>query len=77
MKKKILLVEGSSDKTLFEPLCEYQNLNVEVQISTPKDVGARKDGKSGIFKHLEILLKNILDGRVSNLGILIKIIKIV
>lgn len=35
-KKKILLVEGETDKKFFQKICKYLDLDVEVTVSTPE-----------------------------------------
>ena len=57
--KKILLVEGDSDKSFFEKICKKLSLDTIVQVAPPKDLGGRRNSKEAVFQRLEILLKQL------------------
>ena len=57
--KKILLVEGDSDKSFFKKICKNLSLNTMVQVAPPKEVGGTHNSKEGVFQRLEILLKQL------------------
>jgi len=69
--KKILLVEGESDKNFFEEICKKLNLDTTVQVAPPKDLGGNYNTKGGVLNHLEILLPQLDDGQITNLAAIV------
>lgn len=66
MSKNILLVEGVGDKEFFESLLKVLSLGeigiTPIELQTPKDAGAEKDGKEHAIKTaLTLHLKNLAD----------------
>lgn len=54
LKKKLLIVEGESDKAFFEQLLsDYAIENIKIDVSVPNELDReQKNGKSGVFKIL-------------------------
>lgn len=71
MNKKILIVEGESDKKFFESFIKKTQLEIGIQVDTPLSLGAGKDGKTAGFKLLPQLLKQLVDGRVTHLAMVV------
>lgn len=76
---KMLLVEGDSDKELFENFCQYHNLKIKkdniktFEIVAPKDVDKEKgyNSKQGIINLLDKLLPQIRTKSIERLGIIV------
>lgn len=69
MSRRVLLVEGTTDKYFFEVLLQQNGLN-RVEVFPPKDSGARGDGVNNLLataipKHLQ----EIERGAIERLGI--------
>lgn len=69
--KKILLVEGEADKSFFEKMCKKLNLNANVQVALPKNLGETHNGKGAVFNRLPILLPQLNDGQLTKIAIII------
>ncbi|MET3139694.1 hypothetical protein AAKU61_004076 [Undibacterium sp. GrIS 1.2] len=67
---KILLVEGESDKSFFEEVCELLKLDTKIQVAPPRDIGGVHNSKQGIFKQLSILLNQFADGTLTHLAVI-------
>lgn len=62
---KILLVEGESDKKLFEGVCERLSLETNVRVAPPKDFGAKEfNTKGGMFNMLPSFISQMADGHI-------------
>lgn len=70
-KKRILIVEGQGDKVFFEKLFDKIGFNIGVKIHSPKDYNFDKDGKKRAITLLETLIKQLIDGSISHLGIVL------
>lgn len=68
--KRILLVEGESDKSFFEEVCTQLNLNTKIQVAPPSDLGGARNSKQGIFNHLSTLLNQLADGSLTQLAVI-------
>jgi len=55
--KKLLLVEGYSDKNFFEALIRKVSLDVKVEVVTPTEIGSEKDGKDNAINCVFVELK--------------------
>ncbi len=71
MSHKILLVEGENDQKFFRALFKVLGLDVDVKVNTPKDHGAERNGKMAAFALLEELIKQLFDGSVTHLAMVI------
>lgn len=69
--KKILLVEGKSDEEFFSAFYESLNLHTKVQVAPPKSVGGKFNNKEGVLNHLPVLLKQLDDGQLERLGVVV------
>ncbi|MCF6346460.1 MAG: hypothetical protein L3J00_08340 [Thiomicrorhabdus sp.] len=69
--KKILLVEGEADKGFFEEMCKILDLNAQVQVALPKELGGTHNTKGGILSHLNILLPQLNDGHLTNIAVIV------
>lgn len=67
----VLLVEGEGDRGFFEQVCKLLILNPEIQVAIPKDCQGWRNAKPGIIERLPILLKDIEDGKLEHLAIVI------
>ncbi len=70
-KKMILIVEGQGDKVFFEKLFKKIKFNIEVKVSTPQDYDLDRNGKKRAILLLERLIKQLVDGSISHLGIVL------
>lgn len=68
--KSLLLVEGESDKNFFEELKKVLKLPIDV-IAPPKEIGGNKNTKQGVYNHLPIRLKQLNDGVLLRLAIVV------
>ena len=59
--RKILLVEGISDKGFFEQICKLLGLDSKVTIAPPTGLGGKCNTKEGVLNHLPTLLLNELN----------------
>ncbi|MES2207704.1 MAG: DUF3226 domain-containing protein [Pseudomonadota bacterium] len=74
MSQKILLVEGESDKDFFRELCciiGLEKLDIKIRVSTPKDCGSRRDGKQSAINLLPLFMKQLTDGSITHLGMVV------
>ena len=58
--KKVLLVEGESDKGFFEQICKLLALDTEIRVASPKDLEGGRNSKQGVFNLLPTLLPFLL-----------------
>jgi hypothetical protein len=68
----ILVVEGPSDQAFFESLCRTLGLATTVKVAPPRALqpGAY-NSKQGIFNYLPTLLKQLDDGGLARLGVVV------
>lgn len=72
MVKRILIVEGITDKEFFSLLLKSIDLgNVEVVVNTPQDLMAAKDGKNSAIGTLINLIPQLNDGSITNLALIV------
>lgn len=69
--RRVLLVEGSSDKSLFEKLIDHLALRVEVTVAKPTDVGGTFNSKQGVYNLLPLLLPQLRNEQLSALGVIL------
>jgi len=69
--KKVLLVEGDSDKSFFQKLCIGLDLDTVVQVATPKDLKGRRNSKEAVFHRLEGLLNQLHDGQITHIAVVV------
>lgn len=76
--KKILLVEGETDKCFFEELCKKLALETEVHIAPPKELAQLAqdnvkayNSKQGVFNYLSTILPQLNDGSLTNIAIIV------
>ena len=68
---KILLVEGESDKLLFTVICSLIGLDLMIKVAVPREIDKASNSKGGVFTVLPTLLKQLPDGEVQRLGIVV------
>lgn len=69
--KKVLLVEGDSDKSFFEKICKSLSLDTSVQVAPPKDLGGSHNSKEGVFQRLKILLHQLPDEQITHIALVV------
>lgn len=73
--KKLLIVEADSDKQFIDKFLKKENLKLglNIKVVTPKDVNPnqRYTTQGGVFNELPLILKQLADGEITQLGILI------
>ena len=69
--KKVLLVEGESDKGFFEEICKKLSLDTSVIVSAPKELGGKRNSKEGVKNVLKELLPQLNDGRISHIAVVV------
>lgn len=76
--KKILLVEGEGDKAFFRSFCRAIGLlDIDFTVATPKEFDVRDrdgnlvDGKTAAFGLLPELAKQLADGSITHLGVVL------
>jgi len=68
----ILVVEGTSDQTFFERLCDALGLSATVKVAPPRALQAgAHNSKQGVFNYLPTLLRQLDDGEVRRLGVVV------
>lgn len=68
---RILLVEGESDRAFFELICRSIGLQNSVTVAAPKGLAGTFNTKEGVIKYLPTLLKQLGDGSVVRLGVVV------
>lgn len=68
---KILLVEGEGDKSFFEVLLKAIDFAVEVRVSTPKNFGGNRDGKTPAMRLLPELMQNLSHAEITHLAMVV------
>jgi hypothetical protein len=66
----VLLLEGDDDKYFFNKLCVLFNLNPDIKVAVPKDFNSQ-NSKGGVFESLPPLLKQLADGSLSKLAVIV------
>jgi hypothetical protein len=69
--RKILLVEGQTDKELFEGILKHCGLHVDVEPITPRQAGRVDDGKGPAIQSLEDFLDELVQGNLTHLGVVL------
>ncbi|MCF7969691.1 MAG: hypothetical protein K9L22_00805 [Methylococcaceae bacterium] len=70
--KKILVVEGETDKSFFKALCKKLDLNTIVRIAPPKELAPDEyNSKQGVFNYLKGILPQLDDGEFTNIAIIV------
>lgn len=69
--KHLLLVEGINDKSFFEEFCKRNGLDTQVTVAPPRDLDAQKNSKQAAINHLPLLLKQLQDGQLERLGLIV------
>jgi hypothetical protein len=70
MSKRVLLVEGATDKMLLKAVLSQSNI-LDIEIYPPKDLGAKGNGISNVMKLLPVILGKIQSEDFDNFGILV------
>jgi hypothetical protein len=72
MSSKRLLVEGNNDRAFYQAFCKKLGLSdVKVEVITPKDIGAHRDGWSNLIDYLPTELKRLSSGNIDQLAIIL------
>ena len=72
--KNILLVEGEADRSFFEIICRKFSIDVCVRFATPRDLVTSqmvKNTKEGVFTLLPELLKQLEQGEIEKLAVVV------
>ena len=69
--KQLLLVEGTNDKSLHEAFCRLHDLHPDVKVAPPLEVGGDFNSKQGVLNILALQLKQLEDGQLERLGVVI------
>ncbi|MDZ7857972.1 DUF3226 domain-containing protein [Sphaerotilus sp.] len=68
----ILVVEGPSDEAFFKSLCHTLGLETTVKVAPPRTLQPRAyNTKQGVFNYLPTLLKQLDDGSLVRLGVVV------
>lgn len=70
MPQQILLVEGPADQTFYDAACREAG-RPKVKVTTPNSLGAPVASKTNAIHRLPLLVKQLEDGSVTNLGIVV------
>lgn len=70
-EKALLLVEGEADQSFFKEICNKLLLSPHIQVALPRELGGRSNTKQGIYNHLNILLRQLADGDIKQLAVVI------
>ena len=68
---KILLVEGRADEAFYSSICNRLGLLPHVKVAPPRNLGGSGNNKEGALNHLEVLINQLADGRVTNLAVVV------
>ena len=70
---QVLLVEGPNDRWFFEAMCRSLNLSAIVKVAIPQDIAGPKayNNKGGIFATLPLLISQMSDGTITNIGVIV------
>lgn len=69
---KVLLVEGQADRRFFEACLRVAGFSaVDVKVKPPLDYGAGGDGKGNALSLLPELVKQMEDGGITHLGVVV------
>lgn len=69
--QRILLVEGKLDETFYREICKGKDLNIDVKVAPPRELGGGANNKEGVFNFLPTLLSQLADGRLERLAIVV------
>lgn len=70
-KKRILLVEGESDRGFFELICKKLGLDNSVLVAEPKVLNGSHNTKEGVYKLLPNQLSQLSDGQIERLAVVV------
>jgi hypothetical protein len=70
MGQQILLVEGRADTIFYQAVCRGAG-KPRVLVKPPTLIGARVDSKTNAIHQLPALLKQLNDGSITNLGLIV------
>ena len=70
-RDRILLVEGEADRAFFELICRNIGLGNTVTVAPPKKLAGTHNSREGVFNHLPLLLKQLNDGTVTRLAVVV------
>ena len=70
-KSRILLVEGKADEAFYKEVCRIRELNIDVKVAPPRELGGAFNSKGGVLDLLPALLNQLPDGRVERLGVIV------
>lgn len=69
--RRILLVEGISDRSFFEQLMREFDLDVDILVSTSKDLGGDFNSKQGALRQLKAVVPQLDDGSIERFGLVL------
>lgn len=67
----ILLVEGKSDEAFYNEVFKKINIKASVKVAPPRSLGGQANNKEGVFSLLPALLKQLTDGSLSRLAVVV------
>lgn len=69
----LLLVEGVNDKSFFEAFCKMLQLDADVRVAPPRELGGndRFNSKQGAINYLPLLLKRLATGGIERIGLVL------
>ncbi len=67
----ILLVEGETDQGFLIEVLKALNLEVDVKVAPPKELGGSYNSKQGVFNYLPTLLNQLADGTLLHLAVIV------
>jgi len=67
----VLLVEGRSDESFYGSICQTSAIKAAIKVAPPRTLGGRANNKEGVFALLPTLLKQLADGSITRLGVIV------
>ena len=71
ISNRILLIEGESDRSFFEEICETLELHNSVKVAPPKYIGGSHNTREGVFNILQDLLNQLDDATITRLAVIV------
>lgn len=68
---RVLLVEGETDQGFLIEVLKVLNLQVDVKVAPPKELGGDYNSKQGVLNYLPTLLNQLADGSLINLAVVV------
>lgn len=68
---RVLLVEGETDQGFLIEVLKVLNLQVDVKVAPPKELGGSYNSKQGVFNYLPNLLNQLADGSLIHLAVVV------